>query len=198
MDIYNKIKRLFTVQVEPPSYEIKRAILLNYAKYYNLNTLVETGTFLGDTVEFFKTKFQQVYSIELADALAKKAIIRFQNDPNVKIINGDSGTLLNSLVAEFSAPILFWLDGHYSSEFQMGDEYIVTAKSDKNTPIENELKAILNSNMDHVILIDDARLFNGIDDYPTVKQIKKICKFYKPNYMVDVENDIIRLYPGKK
>jgi hypothetical protein len=198
MKLYNKIKRLLATHVEPPSYEIKRAILLDFAIEFNLNTLVETGTFLGDTVEFFKTKFQQVYSIELADELAKKAIIRFQNDHNVKIIKGDSGTLLNSLVTEFSVPILFWLDGHYSSEFQMGNEYIVTAKSEKNTPIEKELKAILNSNMDHVILIDDARLFNGNDDYPTVKQIRKICKFYKSNYMVDVENDIIRLYPNKK
>ena len=97
--------------------------------------------------------------------MAKRAQKRFENDHKVKIIKGDSGKVLKDIVKEISEPILFWLDGHYSSEFFIGDEYFVTAKSDLNTPVEEELRTILASRRDHIILIDDARLFNGTDDY---------------------------------
>jgi hypothetical protein len=191
-----KIYGMIFKQIVPPTYDVKRYTLLEYANIYKINILVETGTFLGDTVEYFKNRFSEVFSIELADELARKAKIRFQNDKNVTIIHGDSGVELFTLVRNFSSPVLFWLDGHYSSEFQLGDTYIITAKSEKDTPIENELKAILSSNLNHIVLIDDARLFNGTNDYPSFRHIKMICRSFKPNYRVEIKEDIIRLFPN--
>lgn len=193
--IKNKIKRNLKKAVEPPSYDLKKEILKGYQNLYGLNILVETGTFLGDTVEFFKNSFDKVYSIELSEELANKAIRRFEGQKNVQILNGDSGEILSDLISEFKGPALFWLDGHYSSEFFLNSEYIKTARGEKNTPIEKELDILLKSNKKNVILIDDARLFNGLNDYPSLSAIRKKVKAATIPYHLIVENDIIRIIP---
>ena len=183
-------------KAEIPSYHDKRAILLGYKDQFQIGTLVETGTFLGDTVEFFRHKLGMVYSIELSEELAAKAAQRFQGVANVRIIQGDSGVVLANLVKEISGPALFWLDGHYSSEFYVNDEYIRTARSDKDTPIMKELQILLNDQRQHVILIDDARLFNGVGDYPSLKAIRDLVKHSKFPYHLSVHKDIINIIPA--
>ncbi|KKK92981.1 hypothetical protein LCGC14_2697460, partial [marine sediment metagenome] len=84
-------------------------------------------------------------------------------------------------------PCLFWLDAHYSG----GND----AEGELWCPILLELKHILNnSKFDHVILIDDARGFKGINDWPTLKELKKLISMKRPNYCFKVKNDIIRVY----
>jgi FkbM family methyltransferase len=195
--IKNKIRNVFKAETKIPSYETKRAIINSYKDKFDVDLLVETGTFLGDTVEFFKNKFETVYSIELSDELSARAIKRFEADENVKIIQGDSGVVLNKLLDRLNKPAIFWLDGHYSSEFFLGDEYIRTARSDKDTPVENELKAIFRSKLPHIVLIDDARLFVGEKDYPTIDSLKEMVNTLKPGYTVSVNTDIIRIVPKK-
>ena len=63
MKLLYKIRRKLTKPVTPPPNELKRAILNSYREKYSLNTLVETGTFFGETVEFFKKSFKKLYSI---------------------------------------------------------------------------------------------------------------------------------------
>lgn len=190
--VLNKMKK----QVVIPSYEVKRAIIDGYRNEFEIELFVETGTFLGDTVDYFKNKFEKVYSIELSEELAGRAVERFKSEKKVKIIQGDSGVVLHDLVNQFSKPAIFWLDGHYSSEFFLGNEYIKTARADKDTPVENELKAIFKSSIPHIILIDDARLFTGVNDYPTIAELKKLVNELKPGYKLSVDTDIIRIAPN--
>lgn len=136
---YKKIREKFII----PSYEEKRAIILDYKKKNSAALLIETGTFLGDTVEQFKNDFKKIISFELSSELAAKAAKRFENYQHIKIVEGDSGKLLAKYLEDINEPCIFWLDGHYSSEFFLGNEYIVTAKGDKNTPVIEELKAVL-------------------------------------------------------
>jgi hypothetical protein len=199
MKILRKIKRKLlrpvSGKVVPPPYELKREILNSYKEKYALKIFIETGTFFGDTVEYFKNSFKKVYSIELAEELAKKAKQRFENDRQVEIIQGDSGSILKGILKDINEPILFWLDGHYSSEFFVGDEFIKTARTDKDTPVVEELDTILSSPINHVILIDDARLFDGLGDYPSISSIKrKVRKTKGSAYSCKVENDIIHIY----
>jgi hypothetical protein len=200
MKILRKIKRKLlrpvSGKVAPPPYELKREILNSYKEKYALKIFIETGTFFGDTVEYFKNSFKKVYSIELAEELAKKAKQRFENDRQVEIIQGDSGSILKGILKDINEPILFWLDGHYSSEFFVGDEFIKTARTDKDTPVVEELDTILGSPINHVILIDDARGFDGLGDYPSISSIKRMVRKAKgPAYHCNVENDIIQIYP---
>jgi hypothetical protein len=193
--VRNKLTGIFSKPVEPPSYETKRATLNAYREKFGLNVLVETGTFMGDTVEAFKHTFDQVISIELAEELARKAKKRFENDRNVTIIQGDSGKVLKDILRDSAGSILFWLDGHYSSEFFVGEEFIRTGRTDVDTPVEEELRTILASKEPHVILIDDARLFTGVGDYPAIPRVRQMVKNSGKPYDVRVENDIIRITP---
>lgn len=78
------------------------------------------------------------------------------------------------------------MDGHYSG--------FETAKGDLETPIKLELEIILNSEYEHVILIDDARLFIGENDYPTIEELKKYILSKNNSLTVNIIDDIIRVF----
>ncbi len=180
-----------------PSYATKRKTILDTAKRFNANAVfIETGTYMGDTVEFVKNHFSKVFSIELSQDLAAKAKERFEQDPNVSIVQGDSTTALADILALIDVPSVLWLDGPYSSEFWVGDQYVVTAKGEKETPILEELRQVANHGVkNHLVLIDDARLFVGESDYPTLKELKGFVQSNFPGHIMIVKNDIIRIIP---
>lgn len=180
---------------EPLPQEEKWAAIDRVRKAYRLTTLVESGTFLGDTIAHFKDLFPRLYSIELQTDLYNAARKRFAGDMNVTIIQGDSEQMMKGLMPELEAPALFWLDGHYSSEFYIGETYVRTARGDKDTPIAEELKTILTAGAPHVILIDDARLFGVEKDYPSIGRIKKMVRALKPGHEVRLMQDIIAILP---
>ncbi|MEP7324096.1 MAG: FkbM family methyltransferase, partial [Saprospiraceae bacterium] len=139
-------------------------------------------------VESQKKMFKKIVSIELGHLLFKKAKRRFINDNNVTIVSGDSGEKLKEILDDIDEPVIFWLDGHYSSG--------VTAKGSKKCPVYEEIDAIFNSinRNDHIILIDDARLFTGKNDYPEVNQLTAYIHRKNGKYKMDVKDDIIRYW----
>jgi hypothetical protein len=169
----------------PPPHIVKQRTIQEYQNKYQYTTFIETGTYLGDMVEAQKKIFRKIYSIELGLTLFDKATKRFKNDKNITIIQGDSGEVLKNVLLELNEPAIFWLDGHYSGG--------ITAKGDKNCPIYKELDAISESKgFNHILLIDDARCFNGNGDYPTVDQLTEYIKSKNEKYQVHVKDDIIR------
>jgi len=172
----------------PPPHIVKQMAIEEYRKRYNIGTLIETGTFLGDMVEAQRDQFEMIYSIELSEKLFRKAARRFQPYSKIKILQGDSGIVLDKLIGEINKPALFWLDGHYSGG--------ITAKGTKECPVPEELVTILKSHLPHIILIDDARLFDGTHDYPTIDEIKQLIIKSGRHYSLTVKDDMIRLIPG--
>tara|TARA_B110000263_G_C15148982_1_gene436932 strand:+ start:169 stop:786 length:618 start_codon:yes stop_codon:yes gene_type:complete len=171
----------------PPSLH-KQVVILDYAKKYNIKILVETGTYRGDMLQATKGYFDILYSIELSKNLYSDAKSRFLYDSNINLIQGDSGAKIKEVLKILKQPAIFWLDGHYSS----GD----TALGDKRTPILDELDNIFNSNhYDHIILIDDARVFGYEKDYPTIDQLVSFIKTNKKKYLIEIKYDCIRLIP---
>ena len=173
----------------PPPSSVKRRILSNYGVARSLHCFVETGTLHGDTPSVLKDQFKAIYSIELSEELARKAVRRFRAYPNIHIVQGDSGECLAEIMNDISSPALIWLDGHYSAG--------ITARSGINCPIVQELASIFSHSIkDHVILIDDARHFNGTNDYPTIEELRDIFARERPNYDFSVSSDLIRAVPG--
>jgi hypothetical protein len=172
----------------PPPHIVKQMAIEEYKNKFHTEILVETGTYLGDMVEAQRDHFKKIYSVELSQKLFHKAQKRFKDHLHVKILHGDSGTVLNNLMTEIDKPALFWLDGHYSGG--------ITAKGEKECPVPEELNTILKSSLSHIILIDDARLFNGTQDYPTIEQIEEIIRSNNGQYLVEIKDDIIRLTPS--
>jgi hypothetical protein len=173
----------------PPPHVYKQLIIKKYGKECKLKILVETGTCLGDMVHSCHKHFKQIYSVELDKTLAFKARERFKLYKHIKILQGDSSDELIGILSEIHKPALFWLDGHYSEG--------ITAKGKLNTPIIQELTHILNHPLkNHLILIDDARCFNGTNDYPTIEELKAFVTNQNPNVAFEIKDDIIRITPN--
>src|SRR5258708_2430617 len=98
----------------PPPQAVKHAAIREYATRYGLRTLVETGTYLGDSIQANLNRFTKIYSIELGDDLYRRAVHRFKGHGHVSILQGDSTVVLPRVVAQLDEAALFWLDGHYS------------------------------------------------------------------------------------
>jgi hypothetical protein len=138
----------------PPPHIVKQEILKYYAEKFKPHILIETGTFMGEMIDACAKLFDQIYSVELSTELSLEAAKRFAEQSHISIIQGDSVEILPEILLNINEPCLFWLDGHYSGGF--------TAKGNKETPILQEVISILNHHIDrHIILIDDARCFNG-------------------------------------
>ncbi len=165
---------------------IKRMVVRSYLQRFSLKTFVETGTCLGDTLGYVSKSGVRCMSIELSRELYEAACDQFSQNKNVRLVHGDSAQRLPELLEEINEPALFWLDGHYSGG--------VTACGGTHTPISAELTAILKHPKKHIILIDDARCFNGKNDYPHLDNLLREIR-EDGRYSVEVSIDIIRLIP---
>ena len=171
----------------PPPHLIKQKIVKEYGRKFNLDFLVETGTYTGEMVSAVKDNFKDIFSIELSDELCSQAKKKFGDFPNIHILCGDSSKILPEILKSNRKPCLFWLDAHYSGG--------ITEKGGVETPIADELNEIFNHYIDgSVILIDDARCFNGEKDYPTLKWVRDYILSRNPSLNIIVENDVIRIY----
>jgi len=168
----------------PPPHSAKQKVIEKYAKQYSCPALIETGTYLGDTIYSQKDNFSNIISIELSSRFFKAARIRFKKYPHIRICFGNSGELLHEIMPGIRDRSLIWLDGHYSGR--------LTARGDTESPVFKELDAIFKNNgLLHVILIDDARLFIGKRDYPTIDELEAYVKEHNLNYKLRTESDII-------
>lgn len=174
----------------PLPHILKQFTVKDYAYKYDCVTLIESGTFEGDMIKACLPSFSKLYSIELDKDLFESAVDKFRESPTVNILNGDSGKKLPEILKEVNKRCVFWLDGHYSAG--------ITAKGELETPIVKEIESIFNHTVsDHVILIDDARCFDGTNDYPRLEEFIQELYKRKSDIRVEVYNDIIRVTPDK-
>lgn len=158
-------------QPDPAPDPIKQKIVKTAGKKNKLKTFIETGTAGGLMIKALKRYFSRIISIELDDQLYENAKNNFSAFGHINLIHGDSGKKLAEILPTVSEPALFWLDAHYSGGG--------TAKGEMETPIMKELNTIFSrNNKKDVILIDDARCFDGTHDYPTVQQVKNLVANY--------------------
>ena len=172
----------------PPPHIVKQIALKESLGAYGVRILVETGTLHGDMVEAMRRHVDQVFSIELSETLAQRAVERFRTVSNVEIILGDSGKELAKLVPRLSGPALFWLDGHYSGG--------ITARGEEATPILAELQHVLTAaQRGHIIVIDDARCFGTDPAYPSLAVIEQFVSSLRPDVRMTIKDDLIRIMP---
>jgi len=164
----------------------KQAIIRDYARRHRLSVLVETGTYRGDMVAAMRNTFREIHSIELDPDLHRSAADRFAGSPHVFVYQGDSATVMPAVLKGLQEPALFWLDGHFSGG--------VTAKAGTDTPVRAEIAEIFGAGGHaHVVLIDDARLFTGEGDYPSLGELESLVRGFRPQASVTAEDDVIRV-----
>lgn len=165
---------------------IKRSMLLAEAYRIQASSIVESGTYQGDTVWYFRNKLSSIISIEIQPRLATLAKERFKGWKNISIVEGDSGDVLPGICAALPGPTLFWLDGHYSGG--------VTGSGREECPLWRELEAIVTvARTPWSVFIDDARLLGVDAAYPTVDELKEFVRTRCPQHRLEIENDIAKI-----
>jgi hypothetical protein len=166
---------------------VKQRAVLDYAVKFGLRTFVETGTYYGEMITAVKAHFDRVYSIEYDHALAQRAVRRFERDPKIRILEGDSATVLPELLKSLAAPVLFWLDaGYWGWERLRREPERLTV----------EVEAILGHAVKgHVILMDDARMLNGQNGALTLAEFETRVVGRFPDRSIEVKHDIVRITP---
>ena len=173
-------------------------------KWYKItNIFIETGTGQGLGIEkALKYDFKEIYSIELDRRLYDKNFRRFRALENVKIYHGDSAELFPEIMNTFKEPVTIWLDAHIDHFIGRDDyrEYLC--------PLYYELEYLKSHPIkDHLIMIDDRRLFrehekregNTWGKTISEKKIRAYIKDINPDYIIKtvdgiVKNDIIIAY----
>jgi hypothetical protein len=162
---------------------IKQRTLAEFAQRFHLQVLVETGTNLGNMIKVQKDRFREIYSIELDKWLAARAKRKFAAFPRVHLYRGDSGEVLPTIIAQIKEPALFWIDAHWGAI---------------DAPVKKELECIYRHPIrEHVLLIDDARYFDGRGDYYSIDELREQAALEYPGSLVEVKDDIIRIYKPK-
>ena len=166
---------------------MKQGIIKQYTREFSIDTLVETGTYLGDMVHATKDTFSKIVTIELSKYLFERARKKFARFNYISVIEGSSVEVLPQILKDITQPCLFWLDAHYSGG--------ITAKDELETLIIQELSYILDHSVaEHVILIDDAREFVGRNGYPTIEKLQNLTFERHPSWVFEVKDDIIRIH----
>ena len=172
-------------------------LVLTLRDLCGVRCFIEGGTFRGKTAKWAASHFQQVITIEASQAVYDRLMAEHSLFPNVKFLHGDTRKLLPTIVRELDGPAVFWLDSHWSAgdTFGAGDE----------CPVFRELEIINSSPHEHVILIDDARLFtqpppppHDVNAWPTFGDIHDVLNGRKPNPYVVIVDDVIIAAPMKQ
>ncbi|HXW57282.1 MAG TPA: hypothetical protein VEJ67_16145 [Candidatus Cybelea sp.] len=162
---------------------VKQRTLAEFAERFHLEVMVETGTNLGNMINVQKDRFREIYSIELDQWLAARARRKFAPFPHVHLYQGDSGEVLPTILPGIREPALFWIDAHWGSI---------------DAPVKKEVECIYRHPIrEHVLLIDDARYFDGHGDYYSIDELREHATREYPGSVVEVKDDIIRIYKPK-
>jgi hypothetical protein len=169
--------------VAQPAQHAKRRHLLALFKERGHDTLVETGTYFGDTVRFFLPHATRIVSIEIDRGLHARAARRFSRKNNVQIVLGDAVEWAPRFLSELDEPCLLWLDGHFSGG--------ATGRGELSEPAVAILSRIaeFGSPPGMTIVIDDLRLFGRSPDVPSLVSLVDASRAAFPGARITGELD---------
>ena len=93
---------------------------------YNIEEIVETGTYEGDSTVFFASFGKIVHTVEVVPSTYVKTQERLRNYANVQCYLGNSADVIRQL--PLTGPTIFYLDAHWHDYWPLRDElkYITT------------------------------------------------------------------------
>lgn len=157
---------------------------------FNIKTLVETGTYQGESTSWASENFQNVITIDIMEEFQNQAKERCADRKNILFLLADTRVALPEVVKALpDEPTIFWLDAHNASGLfgRPGDD----------CPILEELDTVLSEGKGDFILIDDAACFESrIHDpkeWPEISAIEIVAK--KFGYLMGVNHNVIALVP---
>ena len=169
--------------------ELTKSKLIKYAKG---KTFIETGTWVGRSIYIAldSNMFNKIYSVELHEEFAEKAIECFKENTQVKIHKGESPDFLKIICPILVEPATFWLDAHASGADLPGSNVYGMC------PLIEELSAInLSPCKTHTIMIDDIRDC-GQNGWPTKQELIDKLLSINNNYIFEYIDGYEDSYPN--
>jgi hypothetical protein len=142
-----------------------------FAKYRH-RVFIETGCYEGNGIQqALDEGYELVYSIELMPEYYNHCTHRFRDNPNVKVILGDSAVMLEPIMQLIDEPCTLWLDAHIGGE---------------SSPLIRELE-ILKAHpiKTHTILIDDLRMWKTRTVGFNPPNLISKCLEINPDYIIE-------------
>ena len=113
------------------------------------DVFVETGSYRGFSIDYFKDIYSEIHSIELASRWHVFCKEKFANYPHIHLHHGSSVDLLPKVLEHIRKPAIVFLDAHYSGGSTE------KATSDCDSCLLQELAHLKNRDYDDIIIIDD-------------------------------------------
>ncbi len=164
----------------------KQRTVAEYAARYNLTTLVETGTYYGEMVSAQRRRFHQIHTVEFDPALVRHAQQRFARWPHIHVHQGDSKLVVPRILRALHGPALFWLDAGYPGW---------AGEKTDSTRLGSELEAILRHLPTHVVLLDNADCYDGLDGHPNLAALTERVQRDFPGRQLEVQWNMVRITP---
>lgn len=163
---------------------IKHEVLARYLS--NLETVIETGTFRGESSQVLSQICGRVITIEPDQKLYERAKLILEEHKNIEVINQRSEAILEALVSQAKGKIGFFLDSHFCGPG--------TYRGSSVSPIRFELEIIgrlCKQFPKVVVLVDDLRYFDkryyGDDLYPSLNFLVEWCKNHGFDWRVEYD-----------
>jgi hypothetical protein len=131
---------------------------------------LETGTHRGATAAWASQHFERVVTIEASEGLYRAAVAAYGHLDNVRLVLGDTRSVLPGEVERLDGPAVVWLDSHWSGGESYGEGL--------ECPLLSEIETLRSAEHDQYLFIDDARLFvappprpHNMDQWPGLVQV---------------------------
>jgi hypothetical protein len=171
-----------------------RDLLLWVRNELGVRVFVETGTNRAETTVWASDHFDRVVTIEGQGELVTAARAKHGARSNIEFLHGDSRTALGPVVDALREPAALWLDAHWCGMGTFGPT--------SECPVLDELAAVNRSDIEHVVLIDDARFFTGPpppphkqSEWPDLMQITRALGEGKAPRYAALHEDVIVAVP---
>lgn len=173
---------------------VPRELVLWLRDTFKIDVFVETGTNRAETAVWASKNFERVFTIEANELFHQRALEAFGDRKNIQFLKGDSRVHIKSLLASLPEPAIFWLDAHWCGEDTFGKT--------EECPVVGELELLNTSEVNHIVLIDDARLFlapppppHEASHWPDIATICGLLSARATNRYVVVHHDVIIAVP---
>src|SRR5580700_6116838 len=167
-----------------------RKLTLAVKDMVGARVFVETGTCTGATARWAASNFDRVISIEIEPRLYLAAAESLRDCANVDLRCGPSEAVLKTALIGLPGPAILWLDAHWSGDGTGGEH--------NECPLLEEIRIIDDRCADHVIMIDDARLFlnspprpHKPEHWPSFAQVMAALRASAPAAYVVIHDDVI-------
>ena len=158
-----------------------------------ITTFIETGTYKAETTQWASSEFKKVVTIEAHKDFYDRATRIFEDNKRVRCVFGDSLNQLPKVINRLRKPTILWLDAH-----KCRFEDSLTASE---CPLLAELETIKATGVNHIIMIDDARMFiepppkpYDPKQWPTLEQVKAA---FPTGYESTIWHDAIIAVPAE-